>query len=71
MHFVKILQVYTDDLCTFQDVYYLKKKRKRKENKQVYKKESVLESNSQGSNPGPITYKICNWANYLTSLCSL
>lgn len=37
IHFVKILQVYTYDLCTFQDVYYFLKK----ENKKVYKKESM------------------------------
>ena len=38
MHFVKILQVYTDDLCTFQDVYYLKKKEKEKKTNKFIKK---------------------------------
>ena len=38
MHFVKILQVYTYDLCTFQDVYYLKKKKKEKKTNKFIKK---------------------------------
>lgn len=54
-------------ICALFKMYIIFKKRKQTS----LKKREYAESNSQGSNPGPIIYKICNWANYLTSLCPL
>lgn len=52
IHFVKILQVYSYDLCTFQDVYYFLKRKQTSLQKREY-----AESNSQGSNPDPLFTK--------------